>query len=370
MEKMIVLFWPEGSTACLYCKGENLEAFHAKTSFLDDWKAAPSYPHNPSRKPVFWVWEGTVNDGWSFPSFDGTWRPLNDKELKAIQEQRDPYAHTEEKETEDKWASLFGGFAPGSSDGKSTAVMEDDNNHSGVGQFYDVHLKTIGPYKINIIKDVRSYTGLGLKETKDLVESAPCIIMRAVTKSAAQKLIAELQRDGATTDMTLHPSGSINNSTPNRFDVILTSYPPGKKIDAIKVLRTHCKQYLGLKDAKDLVESSPCCVDPAVKKADADTLIYLLKEIGADGYRTNHIAGLPINYSVILGGFSSTMKVQVIRIVCDFVTKSLIEAKILVEGAKPICIAKELTEAQAKKIVLNLQTVGAVAEINKDDYDR
>jgi large subunit ribosomal protein L7/L12 len=58
---------------------------------------------------------------------------------------------------------------------------------------FNVELKEVGPNKINVIKVVREETGLGLKEAKDLVESAPkAVIKEGMSKADAEKLIAKL----------------------------------------------------------------------------------------------------------------------------------------------------------------------------------
>ena len=63
---------------------------------------------------------------------------------------------------------------------------------------FDVLLKEIGANKINVIKVVREATGLGLKESKDLVESAPKIIKEGLPKADAEALMAKLKEAGAT----------------------------------------------------------------------------------------------------------------------------------------------------------------------------
>jgi large subunit ribosomal protein L7/L12 len=63
---------------------------------------------------------------------------------------------------------------------------------------FDVVLEVIGPNKINVIKVVRAATSLGLKEAKDLVESAPKEIKTGISKEDAQKLKKELEDAGAT----------------------------------------------------------------------------------------------------------------------------------------------------------------------------
>ena len=63
---------------------------------------------------------------------------------------------------------------------------------------FDVELTEVGPNKVKVIKIVRDYTGLGLKEAKELVDSAPSIIKEAITKAEADDLIAKLKEEGAT----------------------------------------------------------------------------------------------------------------------------------------------------------------------------
>ena len=63
---------------------------------------------------------------------------------------------------------------------------------------FDVHLEAFGANKINVIKVVRAATGLGLKEAKDLVESAPKDIKTGISKDDAEKLKKELEEAGAT----------------------------------------------------------------------------------------------------------------------------------------------------------------------------
>ena len=62
---------------------------------------------------------------------------------------------------------------------------------------FDVVLKSAGDKKINVIKVVREVTSLGLKEAKDLVESAPKAILEKVTKEAAEKAKEQLEAAGA-----------------------------------------------------------------------------------------------------------------------------------------------------------------------------
>ena len=66
---------------------------------------------------------------------------------------------------------------------------------------FDVVLTDAGAQKINVIKEVRAITGLGLKEAKDLVEAAPKPVKEAVSKADAEKFKAQLEAAGAKVDL-------------------------------------------------------------------------------------------------------------------------------------------------------------------------
>ena len=66
---------------------------------------------------------------------------------------------------------------------------------------FEIVLASIGDKKINVIKEVRAMTGLGLKEAKDLVESAPTPIKEAVKKDEAEAFKKKLEEVGATVEL-------------------------------------------------------------------------------------------------------------------------------------------------------------------------
>ena len=66
---------------------------------------------------------------------------------------------------------------------------------------FDVLLKEIGDKKINVIKVVRALTDLGLKEAKDLVDSAPTTIKEALPKDEAESVMKQLEEAGATVEL-------------------------------------------------------------------------------------------------------------------------------------------------------------------------
>ncbi len=76
----------------------------------------------------------------------------------------------------------------------AAAVVEEQTE-------FNVVLASIGANKVNVIKAVRAITSLGLKEAKDLVESAPTTVKEAVSKDDAAKMKKELEEAGATVEI-------------------------------------------------------------------------------------------------------------------------------------------------------------------------
>ena len=99
---------------------------------------------------------------------------------------------------EDKWgvsaaAAPVAVAAVGGGDAGVSAAEEKDE--------FDVILASPGGSKINVIKEVRTITGLGLKEAKDLVEGAPKPVKEGVAKAEAEELKAKLEEAGATVEL-------------------------------------------------------------------------------------------------------------------------------------------------------------------------
>lgn len=66
---------------------------------------------------------------------------------------------------------------------------------------FDVLLKEVGPKKVQVIKVVREFTNLGLKEAKDLVDSAPAKVLEAVSKETAEEAKTKLEAEGAVVEI-------------------------------------------------------------------------------------------------------------------------------------------------------------------------
>ena len=82
--------------------------------------------------------------------------------------------------------------APAGAGGAAEAVVEEEKDS------FDVVLEAAGEKKIQVIKEVRALTSLGLKEAKDLVDAAPKAVLEGVNKEAAEKAKAQLEAAGAT----------------------------------------------------------------------------------------------------------------------------------------------------------------------------
>ena len=78
--------------------------------------------------------------------------------------------------------------AAGAADGGAAAEEKTE---------FDVELSDVGPNKVKVIKVVREATGLGLKEAKDLVDSAPKVLKEGASKEEAEDLKAKLEAEGA-----------------------------------------------------------------------------------------------------------------------------------------------------------------------------
>ena len=84
--------------------------------------------------------------------------------------------------------------APAGGGAAAAAVVEEKTE-------FDVVLKATGEKKINVIKAVREVTSLGLKEAKDLVESAPATVKEAVSKDEAESIKKKFEEAGATIEI-------------------------------------------------------------------------------------------------------------------------------------------------------------------------
>lgn len=123
-------------------------------------------------------------------------------DLQAIKEQLDSLTLLEAAELvkllEESWGvsaaapAAVAAAAPGAAAAAAPAEEQTE---------FDVILKDVGAKKINVIKVVRALTNLGLKEAKELVESAPAPVLQAVGKDAAEDAKKQLEAEGAQIDI-------------------------------------------------------------------------------------------------------------------------------------------------------------------------
>ena len=98
---------------------------------------------------------------------------------------------------EEKWgvsAAVPVAVAAVAADGDGAEAVEEQTE-------FDVVLTAYGEKKINVIKEVRSITSLGLKEAKDLVEGVPNTVKEAVSKTEAEEIRGKLEGAGATVEI-------------------------------------------------------------------------------------------------------------------------------------------------------------------------
>ena len=104
------------------------------------------------------------------------------------------------KMLEEKWgvsaaAPVAVAAAPAAGGGAAAAAPAEEQTE------FTVTLANAGDKKINVIKEIRTITGLGLKEAKDLVEGAPKVVKEAVSKDEAAKIKKVLEENGATVEV-------------------------------------------------------------------------------------------------------------------------------------------------------------------------
>ena len=98
---------------------------------------------------------------------------------------------------EEKWGVSAAAPVP-----VATSAAEGDAQASTEAKTeFSVSLTSIGDKKINVIKEVRAATGLGLKEAKDLVEAAPSMVKEGIPEAEANEIKAKLEEAGASVEI-------------------------------------------------------------------------------------------------------------------------------------------------------------------------
>ena len=144
------------------------------------------------------------------------------------------------------------------------SIKGNDNSKT-----FDIILKSAGKCKLQVVKIIKEQTGLGLKESKDIVDAAPSYIKRNVNKEIAVAIKKELDEVGAFVEL-------YENS--KTFDVILKS-AGACKLQVVKIIKEQTG--LGLKESKDIVDAAPSYITRNIDRVMAETIKKELEKVGA-----------------------------------------------------------------------------------------
>ena len=180
------------------------------------------------------------------------------------------------------------------STGANTYTSPASSTIASAGNEYDVILSSIGTRKLDVISIIRQILGLGLKDAKDFVESAPITVASQVSKADADDIKSKLSAAGAVVTITnltdLNTGTGAKTSTgagtstfsglaDAKYDVVLTSIGT-KKLNVIKALKEALS--LGLVDAKNIAEHTPKKLKTGVSFGEAHALKARLDAEGAN----------------------------------------------------------------------------------------
>jgi ribosomal protein L7/L12 len=233
----------------------------------------------------------------------------------------------------------------------------------------EVFLVSTGPQKIEVIKVIRAYTDLGLKEAKDLAESPPCVVWSDVPEDVARNMKRDLEHAGAAAEVR-GDSGfgwAPTDSVKAPGCEVIVDDPGPNNIEVIKIVRNYTG--LGLKEAKDLVESAPGAVCPGLTEQAAEEMKRDLERVGATarvtgdtvfGWAPKRSESKP-GYAVILLD-PGPEKIEVIKVIRNYTDLGLKEAKELAEYT-PGEVCSGVTEEVAEKMKRDLEHAGATAEV-------
>jgi large subunit ribosomal protein L7/L12 len=233
----------------------------------------------------------------------------------------------------------------------------------------EVYLISTGPNKINAIKIVRQYTNLGLKEAKDLVDSAPQVVCSRIARDVAEDMKREFEAIGARVEIRDGSAiGWVSKDSGWDTDCeVFLSDPGTDKIAVIKVIRHYTN--LGLKEAKDLVESAPGVAVPGLTQDAARQMVQDLERVGAAAEITDDSGfGWGPKEAAPGPGCEVTLtelgpnKIEVIKVIREYTSLGLKEAKDLAESA-PAVVCSGISDQTAEKMRRDLERAGARAEV-------
>jgi large subunit ribosomal protein L7/L12 len=243
----------------------------------------------------------------------------------------------------------------------SAAAAEPESS----SELYEVILNGCGPNKISVIKIIRERTGLGLKDSKDLAESVDVTIKKAIPEEEAVALMRELAGAGASVEVRSVGGAltAMSGSIEVTYDVVMLDCGAGK-IAVIKLIRELTN--LGLKEAKDIAETSGATVKAGLPDDEARAIERRFVEAGAKvelvareqaaelGSGSERATGL---VDVVLQSCGPN-KISVIKEVRAATNLGLKEAKDLVESA-PSTIRSGIEAGEARALMQRLVDAGA-----------
>ena len=221
----------------------------------------------------------------------------------------------------------------------------------------NVVLESTGPAKLSIVKTVKELLRIGLKEAKDLADSAPTIIATNIEEHIANILKRELEKIGGTVSIT---SFTKKKTKETLYDVILESAGPSK-LQIVKAVKEALG--IGLKEAKDLVDNAPTIIATNIEEHVARNLTHVLEDCGAVASITSasRQSLKQTLYDVVLES-TGPAKLQIVKAVKEALGLGLKEAKDLVDNV-PTIIATNIEEHVARNLTHVLENCGGVISI-------
>ncbi|PCC70571.1 ribosomal protein L7/L12 [Nannocystis exedens] len=255
--------------------------------------------------------------------------------------------------------------------------------------FFDVYLQDKGANKIGVVRALKMILGLGLREAVELVDDAPCLVRRRIAQDEAEALRHELVEAGATVEVRAHETGapperavsgesaavtwgpiasepaparSVAASEPIAGFAVILHHFGTRKLDVIKLIRDHTG--LGLKDAKDLAESTDVPVKQGMREPEARALAQALAAVEARVSVRDVPAPAPrppvssaAGFEVVLHHFG-TRKIDVIKLIREATGLGLKDAKDLSESTD-VVIKGGMREDEARRLAQALTAVDA-----------
>lgn len=221
---------------------------------------------------------------------------------------------------------------------------------------YQVKLTQTGQKKINVIKEVRALTGLGLKEAKDLVERTPTFILRNVSEEDALRARNLLEKHGAAVEV-IWPN--MQKTPSEQFQVFLTDLgtAPREKLTHEILLLTGREPA----EVQSLVNRTPSLILDAVDETTALHAVSRIEGLGGMTKILNQNDSLKTLFQVRITDVG-TNKIAVIKAIQDLTGCGLKEAKDIVDFV-PAVVLDEINKDVATHAKFQLEQAGAVVEV-------